>query len=72
MTVDSLTAPAPPAHRTHCCDCHRPTAAAIAVRWIHTASGPGHTLYACPHCAPTLTPGPTPDELGRQKPSGNA
>ncbi|MEV0438964.1 hypothetical protein AB0I84_09430 [Streptomyces spectabilis] len=45
-----------------CCRCKRLTAAPVPVRYIERASGPGWTLYACPDCAPHLTPGPLPAE----------
>ncbi|WP_167350592.1 hypothetical protein [Streptomyces yangpuensis] len=38
------------------------TVAPVAVRHIERASGPGVTVYACPDCAPLLTPGPLPAE----------
>ncbi|MBT2489993.1 hypothetical protein J7E96_16005 [Streptomyces sp. ISL-96] len=44
------------------CRCERLTLAPVAVRYIEPASGPGVTLYACPDCAPRLTPGPLPAE----------
>lgn len=47
---------------TACCRCGRETAAPVGVRYIERASGPGVTLYACPDCAPHLTPGPLPAE----------
>ncbi len=47
---------------TSCCRCERMTVAPVAVRHIERASGPGVTVYACPDCAPLLTPGPLPAE----------
>lgn len=45
-----------------CCHCERETTAPVPVRYIESPSGPGRTLYACPDCAPKLTPGPLPGE----------
>ncbi|WP_431044433.1 hypothetical protein ACQUSR_22660 [Streptomyces sp. P1-3] len=45
-----------------CCRCERMTVAPVAVRYVERASGSGVTLYACPDCAPHLTPGPLPAE----------
>lgn len=45
-----------------CCICHRLSHTARPVRYIERASGPGHTLYACPSCAPTLARAATPQE----------
>ncbi|MGW4201229.1 hypothetical protein [Streptomyces sp. NPDC004726] len=57
MTVDGLTAPVPEPLTADCTHCHRPTHAPIPIRWTE------HSLhYACPQCAPHLTPGPTPNE----------
>ncbi len=46
-----------------CWKCGRLTLAPVAVRYVERASGPGVTLYACPDCAPRLTPGPLPAEM---------
>ena len=46
-----------------CCQCARRTRAPIQVRYIERPSGPGVAVYACPECAPHLSPGPSPDEL---------
>ncbi|MEU0986358.1 hypothetical protein [Streptomyces sp. NPDC005953] len=59
MTLDALTAPAPTVFCADCVECGRATAAAVPVRWTHAGE---ILLYACPHCAPLLTPGPAPDE----------
>ncbi|MGW6457130.1 hypothetical protein ACWF94_14615 [Streptomyces sp. NPDC055078] len=67
MTPEALTAPAPTAFTATCIECRRPTSAPVRVRWLPSASGPGVTLYACPRCAPLLTPGPTPDEYGARQ-----
>jgi hypothetical protein len=45
-----------------CCRCERLALAPVAVRYVERVSGPGRTLYACPDCAPLLTPGPLPAE----------
>ncbi|WP_367135072.1 MULTISPECIES: hypothetical protein [Streptomyces] len=48
-----------------CCRCGTRTSAPVVVRHLITGSGHGVTLYACPSCAPTLTPGPHPDDVVR-------
>ncbi|MEV0275967.1 hypothetical protein AB0I22_06205 [Streptomyces sp. NPDC050610] len=48
MTAEELFRPVPPAVVATCCVCRTLTSAPIAVRYIETASGPGHTLYVCP------------------------
>lgn len=45
-----------------CCRCERITVTPVAVRHIERTSGPGVTLYACPDCAPHITPRPLPAE----------
>lgn len=62
MTLDALTAPAPTVFRADCVECGRATTAAVPVRWAQAGE---IVLYACPHCAPFLTPGPAPDEYHR-------
>ncbi|MFD7646729.1 MULTISPECIES: hypothetical protein [Streptomyces] len=63
MSFHIPTVPAPSG--APCCRCKRWTYAPVAVRWIPAASGPGHTLYACPSHAAGLIPGPLPGELER-------
>lgn len=46
-----------------CVLCKRETVAAVAVRHIERASGPGVTVYACPDCAPHVETAPLPGEL---------
>ncbi|MGW6460426.1 hypothetical protein ACWF94_31640 [Streptomyces sp. NPDC055078] len=60
MTPGSLTTDPPPVLTAHCIGCQRRTTAPVPVR---CTQHPETTLYACPRCATTLTPGPTPDEL---------
>jgi hypothetical protein len=43
--------------------CGHPSAAAVPIRDIPSAGESGHTLYACPDCAPKYGPGPQWDEL---------
>lgn len=52
-----------PANVAVCIVCHVRTEAPVAVREIHSTSGPGTTLWACPEHAPSLAPGPMPGEL---------
>ncbi|MGW1280111.1 hypothetical protein ACWD4V_24585 [Streptomyces tsukubensis] len=63
MTREGLTELPPPARNAICCDCGRPTYAPVPVRHIERGSGPGYTVYACPRCAPDVTPGPLPGEV---------
>ena len=46
-----------------CCECGRDTAAPVQVRYIERPSAPGVAVYACPDCAPWLSPRPGPDDL---------
>ncbi len=52
----------PSAHTVNCCRCGQPTRVRIPVRCIPRTSGPDHVQYACPNCAPYITPGPLPGE----------
>lgn len=63
MTRDGIAGGAPDVTVALCVSCEALTTAPIAVRWIESNSGPGTTLYACPHHAAELIPGPMPDEL---------
>ncbi|MGW6459238.1 hypothetical protein ACWF94_25495 [Streptomyces sp. NPDC055078] len=66
MTPDALTTAAPASFTAVCTRCDRTTTAAVPIGWTQPPGARGHTLYACPECAPLLTPGPTPGErLGR-------
>ncbi len=56
MTAAEHTEP-PAGTRAVCCACGRYTSAAVPVRYVERPSGPGLTLYACPDCAPKITPG---------------
>lgn len=47
---------------TRCCRCGRLTEAPVTVGWRDTGSGPGHTISACPDCAPTVPVGPSPED----------
>ncbi|MGW4204233.1 hypothetical protein [Streptomyces sp. NPDC004726] len=60
MIVAALTGGVPEPFTADCAHCGRPTTAPVAVGWIDRS-----IRYACPHCAPFLTPGPTPDEHPR-------
>ncbi|TGB00575.1 hypothetical protein [Streptomyces sp. MZ04] len=62
MTSEGLTGATPVVTVALCIKCTKNTSAPVAVRWIHSTSGPGATLYACPECAPELGAGPTPDD----------
>jgi hypothetical protein len=46
-----------------CVRCRRITDAPIVVREVHSNSGPGWNVYACPDCAPHIPPAPDPLEL---------
>ncbi|MCX5203898.1 hypothetical protein OG897_20875 [Streptomyces sp. NBC_00237] len=61
MTREWLNGTLPEPTPALCIGCKCLTTAPVVVRCIESASGPGTTLYACPTCAPKLTPGPTPD-----------
>ncbi|MET8677652.1 hypothetical protein ABZW18_08690 [Streptomyces sp. NPDC004647] len=39
------------------------TTAPVLVREVHSNSGPGWNVYACPDCAPYFPPGPDPLEV---------
>ncbi|MEW1546145.1 hypothetical protein [Streptomyces tsukubensis] len=62
MTTDALTSPPPQLVTARCLKCATKTTAPVHIRWLPSPSGPGTTLYACPHCAPNVPHGPTPDE----------
>ncbi|MFF3210576.1 hypothetical protein ACFYYB_07920 [Streptomyces sp. NPDC002886] len=48
-----------------CILCKTLTSAPVAVREIHSSSGPGTTLWACPEHAVTLGAGPTSEDVHR-------
>ncbi|MGW6454879.1 hypothetical protein ACWF94_02975 [Streptomyces sp. NPDC055078] len=56
MNREGLTHPVPEPHTAHCLRCRRLTAAPVPI-------GRDPVEYACPECAPVLTPGPIPDEV---------
>ncbi|UGY93141.1 hypothetical protein [Streptomyces gobiensis] len=41
-----------------CARCQQLTDRPVRVREIHSATGPGYNLWACPGCAPHYPPGP--------------
>ena len=45
-----------------CLRCHRITDTPVLIQEIHSASGPGWNVYACPDCAPHYPPAPDPLE----------
>jgi hypothetical protein len=58
-----------------CVRCQRITEVPVLVREVHAGSGPGFNVYACPDCAPHITPGPDAlevIELARQHRSKGA
>ncbi|MFJ6573131.1 hypothetical protein ACIQNU_37555 [Streptomyces sp. NPDC091292] len=61
MTRDGLTSE-PAVTVALCVECRTLTNAPVAVRWIHSDSGPGTTLYACPQHAMKQGAGPTPED----------
>lgn len=63
MTRDGLTLRPSYGHVAMCVKCHKVTKAPVPVRDIHSTSGPGTTLYACPEHAEELAPGPLAGEL---------
>ncbi|MFF4220668.1 hypothetical protein [Streptomyces nondiastaticus] len=65
MSIVDAFPPISAAPDAECCECGIRTNAPVVVRHIEQSSGPGVTLYACPPCAPTLTPGPHPDDVVR-------
>jgi hypothetical protein len=46
-----------------CVRCERMTTSPVLVREVHSNSGPGWNVYACPDCAPYFPPGPDPLEV---------
>ncbi|WP_327385699.1 hypothetical protein [Streptomyces sp. NBC_01207] len=55
--------PPPTGDVAFCIVCHKTTTVPVPVREIHSSSGPGATLWACPEHAEELTPGPMSGEL---------
>ncbi|MFJ7588408.1 hypothetical protein ACIQZO_13685 [Streptomyces sp. NPDC097617] len=65
MTRDGLMSPPPTGDVAVCIVCHEQTEAPVAVREIHSTSGPGTTLWACPDHAVQLGAGPTAEDVHR-------
>ncbi|WP_445269076.1 hypothetical protein [Streptomyces sp. DSM 41634] len=63
MTADELFPVVLRGRVALCITCKQVTTAPVAVREIHSTSGPGTTLYACPEHAESVAPGPMPGEL---------
>jgi hypothetical protein len=57
--MESARRPAPVVRM--CVRCQRITEAPVVVREVHSNSGPGWNVYACPDCAPHIPP--VPDAL---------
>ncbi len=64
--IAALTAASSPiTSGARCCRCQQWTYAAVQVRYVERASGPGVTLYACPSHAVAFGAGPTPEDVFR-------
>ncbi|WP_425608776.1 hypothetical protein [Streptomyces albipurpureus] len=58
MRLDALTAPVPPLSSAKCVRCRRLTTVPIRI---------GPDRYACPQCAPEVTPWPIPGEFESER-----
>jgi hypothetical protein len=52
-----------PAPVRMCVRCQEMTEAPVLVGEVHSNSGPGWNVYACPGCAPHFPPAPDPFEV---------